>query len=285
MLSSFRDRFGTAGLVVAIIALVVALAGGAVAATDSSSGGGKATASAAKGKPGPRGKTGKTGKTGPAGPAGPQGPAGANGKDGANGSNGSNGAAGPTGPTGDKGKNGTNGFDGEVGPTGPTGTFGGIPLQAGVTQTGYWAFSMPGTQTIKDGDEVPVTVGSSEARVAISYPARITSPELYEVRFQGDPSTPQPPSPDKLGFDEACGSGTGGPGGTAANPKALPGFLCVWKFAEGLVNAKLHGICSLPSAGPCSPGRATRGTGALMSFESLAEGPASGGGTWAITGQ
>jgi hypothetical protein len=88
---AIREPFGTAGLIVAIVALVAALAGGAYAASGGS-GHGQATASAkAKAKAGPRGKTGKTG---PAGPQGAPGANGTNGKDGANGTNGTNGSAG-----------------------------------------------------------------------------------------------------------------------------------------------------------------------------------------------
>ncbi len=84
---SLRNRFGIPG-VISVIALVFAMLGGAYAA--SNNGGGKATASA-KAKRGPKGPKGATG---PAGPAGPQGPAGANGKDGSNGSAGLQGSQG-----------------------------------------------------------------------------------------------------------------------------------------------------------------------------------------------
>jgi hypothetical protein len=90
MLSSLRTRFGIPG-VISVIALVFAMLGGAYAASGGNSGS-WATASGKKaGKPGPRGKRG------PTGPTGPQGAAGANGKDGANGQNGAPGANGKDG--------------------------------------------------------------------------------------------------------------------------------------------------------------------------------------------
>jgi hypothetical protein len=87
MFSLLRNRFGIPG-VISVIALIFAMIGGAYAANNSADG--DATASAKRtstaGKRGPRGPRGKPGKEGPAGPAGPQGlqgPPGANGKDGA----------------------------------------------------------------------------------------------------------------------------------------------------------------------------------------------------------
>jgi collagen triple helix repeat protein len=107
MLSAFRKQVGSAGLIVAVIALIFALAGGAVAA--SGGGGGKATASA-KGKRGPRGPKG------PRGPAGPQGPAG---------------PAGPAGPQGNPGP------EGKTGPAGPLLA----TLPSGKTLTGQWGYA------------------------------------------------------------------------------------------------------------------------------------------------
>lgn len=115
-----KEPFGTAGLLVAIVALVFALAGGAYAAKQVG-----ATASKA-GKPGPRGKTGKTG---PAGPAGPTGPAG------------SAGAAGPKGDPGEPGAPGKNGTNGKDGKEGSPWTAGGT-LPEGATETGAWGANL-----------------------------------------------------------------------------------------------------------------------------------------------
>lgn len=276
MLSLFRDRFGAAGLVVAIIALVVALGGGALAATGGSGDGkagssdAKATASAKakKGPRGPKGAAGAKGATGPTGPAGAQGPAGSNGKDGASGSNGVNGAAGPTGPTGPKG---AAGFPGAEGPTGPTGTYGGSGLSSGVTETGYWSVYAPGTKEIEDGGNNMVTVGSPEAWANISFPDQVTSinPSEYVVSIPSEPN-----------FSTTCGTGDGGAGGTAGKPKAPPGVLCVFIIGNTLENLTLESVCAVLTC----PIEAMWRTGAFLKFNTISEGPGFGSGSWAITG-
>jgi hypothetical protein len=85
MLHRFKERFGTAGLVVALLALVLALGGTALAASGALTGKQKKEVE----------KIAK--KFQGTGPAGPQGAAGANGKDGANGTNGQAGAPGTDG--------------------------------------------------------------------------------------------------------------------------------------------------------------------------------------------
>ncbi len=87
--AALREQFGTAGLVLSVIAIVLALGGGAYAANH-------ATASKAA-KRGPRGPKGATGAAGPAGPAGPQGAAGPQGPQGNTGSEGKQGSEGPQG--------------------------------------------------------------------------------------------------------------------------------------------------------------------------------------------
>lgn len=110
-----REPFGTAGLVVAIVALVFALAGGAYAANNLGAG-------ASKAKAGPRGKTGKTGPAGPAGATGPAGPAGA------------------PGPKGAPGEAGEQGAPGAPGKEGEPWTAGGV-LPSGKSEFGVWGVS------------------------------------------------------------------------------------------------------------------------------------------------
>ncbi len=120
MFSRFRDHFGAASLIVAVVALIAALTGGAFAATGGA-GDSKAVASAkGKGKPGPRGKQGVAGPQGPAGPAGPAGSGGAKGDTGAAGANG---PAGPTGPAGAAGKTVLHGVGAPTGGIGTVGDF------------------------------------------------------------------------------------------------------------------------------------------------------------------
>jgi hypothetical protein len=103
MLNRIREQIGTAGLIVAVAALVAALSGGAYAASQSADHRSKAGVDA---------KTKKEiekyakryakafAKEGPPGPAAPAGPAGANGARGETGLTGSQGPEGPSGETG-----------------------------------------------------------------------------------------------------------------------------------------------------------------------------------------
>jgi hypothetical protein len=97
---AIREPFGTAGLIVACIALILALTGAAFAAGALTGKQKKEVEKIAKkfaGKPGTPGAQGATG---------PQGPAGANGKDGTNGKDGANGKDGTNGTNGTPGANG-----------------------------------------------------------------------------------------------------------------------------------------------------------------------------------
>lgn len=99
MLERIHRQFGTAGLVVAVVALVAALGGGAVAAT----GGGPLAASSAKKSAGLTSKQVKeveklAKKFQGTGPAGPQGQPGPKGDPGSKGEVGSRGEIGPAGP-------------------------------------------------------------------------------------------------------------------------------------------------------------------------------------------
>jgi hypothetical protein len=234
MLSPLRNRFGIPG-VIAVIALVFAMLGGAYAANNN--GGGKAIASA-KAKRGPRG---------PKGPAGPQGAAGANGKDGSNGSNGSNGATGPTGATG-KGTTGPTGPTGLTGPTGATGGTGATgfsgfteTLPSGKTETGAW--KLPQSETIVSD--------------AISFPIPLPAAlAASNVHFLGTGE----------GETATCP-------GTVADPKAIPGHLCVYSsffFAS-------EPTIGNPAA-PIGPQGAAK-SGALLGAKEIIAAT----GTWAVT--
>jgi Collagen triple helix repeat (20 copies) len=127
MLKRIHEKLGTAGLAVAVVALIAALGGVAIAAGPKlSSTQKKEVKKIAKGLV-------------PAGPTGPQGPAGA---PGAKGDPGAPGAAGAPGPPG---KNGLTGPEGPPGPPGPTETR--LPFEE--TLTGVWAFSGSKTGTVE----------------------------------------------------------------------------------------------------------------------------------------
>src|SRR3954451_2688484 len=91
-LRALHDQLGTAGLILAIIALVIALAGSAFAAQSFVTK--KQAIKIAKKYAGKRGAPGAPGAAGPGGPQGPPGPAGATGTQGGPGAPGSPGAPG-----------------------------------------------------------------------------------------------------------------------------------------------------------------------------------------------
>ena len=137
---AIREPFGTAGLIVAMIALVAALGGTALAAAKLNSTQKKEVEKIAKkyaGKPGAAGATG---------------PAGAAGKDGAAGKEGPQGTAGP------QGIQGIQGIQGKPGTTGFTKT-----LPSGETETGVWVMGpMPeGTEGFAaTGVSFPIPLGA-----------------------------------------------------------------------------------------------------------------------------
>lgn len=121
---AIREPFGTAGLIVACVALIAALGGTALAAKGALTGKQKKEVEKiAKKFAGKPGANGAPGAQGPAGPAG---------KDGTNGTNGTN---------------GTDGAPGARGPEGSPWTAGGV-LPTGKTETGSWAVNAPPEQAV-----------------------------------------------------------------------------------------------------------------------------------------
>ena len=226
MFSTLRTRFGIPG-VISVIALVFAMFGGAYAASNSS-GGGKATASA-KAKKGPRGPKGATGPAGPAGPAGPQG---AKGDAGANGSNGAPGAAGQSvkaenalpdpshceegGSKFTVGATTTYACNGGQGPQGPKGdpwTAGGkLPKDA--TETGAYVVSSAGVNGAPGAHLESVSNMVYDA-ISFDVPLASTLDSTHAIIV-----------PDG-GSNATCT-------GSASNPTAPSGFLCVYEGEKSL---------------------------------------------------
>ncbi len=249
MFSIFRNRFGVPG-VISVIALVFAMFGGAYAASNSS-GGSKATASAKakKGPRGPRGPKGPPGATGPTGPQGPAGPAGANGKDGANGADGQSVTVTSL-PTGQCAN----------GQGGAKFTVGGQEAEACNGETGF-------TESLPEGK---TETGTFAVQAEEGGPAPIV-PISFNI-------------PLAAGLDQAHVHFVTAPGGSctgsASNPTAASGHLCVYKsIGNGLVISATEGFIkpdfSDLGAGP---------TGTLLGFEAPTAPVSTVFGAWAVTG-
>jgi hypothetical protein len=216
---AIREPFGTAGLIVACIALVLAMGGAAFAAAKLNPTQKKEVEKIAKKN---AGKPGAPGATGPQGPQGTPGAAGGAGKEGAQGPPGTNGQS-PKGTPfpGSKGTCTEGGIEYKVGSetnlvcNGKKGSPAEYPetLPSGKTETGTWL----ATGSVPEG-EVPNAA-------SISYPLRLAAPSekvVYLTRAQTVASTTTP--------IEGCEFEAGNP---AAKPVAPAGQLCVFTVSEG----------------------------------------------------
>jgi hypothetical protein len=286
MFSWIRRRVTYANVAVTL-ALVFAMSGGAFAVT-SKGGGSSATAVATKKKAktkvlrGPRGPQGLPGPAGPAGPAGPQGPKGETGTAGKNGEPGKNGENGAPGTAGANGKSVTlaaepKGANCEEGGTkvevegnaaskkyvcnGSPWTAGGT-LPSGKTLKGVWSL----IGVAPKGFEEPG--GSLEEATLVA-----------SVSF-GIPLSAAP----TVNYIPVGGPVPSGCSGTAANPNAASGNLCVFAQEEGndATALPLPMICpvadctgfSVKGAEPFGFGLATL---------AKVKGEVGNAGTWAVT--
>jgi Collagen triple helix repeat (20 copies) len=264
--------------VAATMALVFALTGGAVAASSHGGGGSGSgspskasvasahyTAAAAKkkskaparGPAGPKGATGATGATGAAGATGPAGAPGAKGENGAAGINGINGTNGEKGETGPQGPPGNEGEPGAIHPGNPVGSA--EPLPAEATETGSWSFG-----------RYPAEVATGEfLYTALSFPiplkAALASTNVHYIDIAGQ-ELPAGVAPTE------CGT----PAGTAEDPKASPGNLCVYEARSGGGGMTFQFI---EKSGSEAEGAST--AGAILVMKGGAESFAWG--TWAVT--
>lgn len=203
MLQRIHGKLGTAGFILSIVALVAALGGGAYAASGGLTGKQKKEVEQISKKF--AGKKGATGATGAVGPAGSKGDAGA---PGAQGAAGTPGAAGAAGKPGEKGKEGS------------PWTAGGV-LPELKTETGTFAYA------------AALSAGRPTALAPISFTIPLAAPlaDGHVHLLTGDGT-------EEITFNEAseefeakaptgCGNALN-PVGTAANPQAAPGQLCVY---------------------------------------------------------
>jgi hypothetical protein len=273
-INAIREPFGTAGLIIACIALVAALGGTALAAAKLNSKQKKEVEKIAKkfaGKPGTNGATG---------PAGPTGPAGANGKDGANGTNGTNGSPGPSGvsPTGAnftgsktvgsttcaeggieyKGASTNLVCNGAKGTTGFTKT-----LPSGETEKGTWSVLYHATEA--------ALPGSSAISFTIPLAKGVLPHLVGPEEGEGEPNENLP----------------AGCLGNYTTPGAEKGNLCA--FAQTEENAGKYATLFnflLPGTTEGTfPNQKTGTAGAVVVFQSESEGNVSAVGTWAVTAE
>jgi len=231
MLSRIHNKLGTAGLVVAIVALVAALGGAAWAASDNHLSGGekKEVKKIAKSFQGQ-------------GPVGPQGPAGAPGKAGAAGAAGAKGATGARGATGAKGATGTTGATGEsgtAGATGATGTFGSEPLPSGQTLKGIFGSGGEGFNRVPVSFPVRVSPAPTAVIAFELFPGFVLGKKLKENEIETFGPHPNPESEeeaieDKEAYENACP-------GSFSEPKAgEPAVLCIYEEEVGSVTNAIN---------------------------------------------
>lgn len=263
MFSALQKRFGTASMVVAILALVAALAGGAWAASGALTGKQKKEVEKIAKK-----FSGKPGAIGPIGPAGAAGAAG---------------AQGPPGPQGAQGPQGQQGSPGAAGKEGSPWTVGGT-LPSGKTETGTWSLAREEGATLQS-ITIPISFPIPLAAPLGEPEVHLIAPTGEELFLEGIEIKQRPPT--------KCG-GALTPPGTAAKPAAAPGNLCVYvtqtspstvgeekMVTELIVNpgdtCEEFGCAALASG----PGAGTSTVGALVWV--LESAPWKGWGTWAVT--
>jgi len=202
----FHDRFGTAGVVLGVIALILALGGSAIAA-----------------KGGLTGKQEKEVKAIAKKFAGKPGAAGANGT---NGTNGEKGAKGDTGAPGAPGSNGTDGTSAEATPfTGSKGPIGGVTCTAG------------GLEVKSGAATTLVCNGKNGTNGTTGFTETLPSEESLYGHWAGYGSEasmsaisfgiPLSTAPTGVVVGASGNAGEGCPG-TAAAPAASPGKLCIY---------------------------------------------------------
>ena len=281
----FKDRFGTAGVVLGVITLILALGGSAIAASKLTGPQKKEVAKIAKKE------AQKYANSNPGAP-GTAGTNGTNGKDGTNGTNGIDGEDGEAGADGDDGDsvtssaasagecanggtkftaaNGTskacNGAPGAPGPEGSPWTAGGT-LPPTKTEAGSWYMTID--------REIPAFGGLISGTDVVSFPIPLAvglPPEKTLIVEKDE-------SPVKASCDDGVGT-PAGPG----HPEADPGFLCVFVGSSALPIPEGILIFPAENASLTTGGASTAGARLI----GLAEEPADKGteawGTFAVTG-
>lgn len=261
MISRIHEKLGTAGFLISIVALVVALTGGAYAASGGLNGKQKKEVEKIAKK-----FAGAPGAPGTPGAAGSKGDNGAAGSNGTNGTNGANGTSVTT--TAIPTSSATCGHNGGVevksaSPTqnvcnGTTGFAESLPSEK--TETGTWSYG-------------PVPTGANHVRFQVSFPTPLATGVHVAVHYIKLVETEPGSEEFELGHPTAeCP-------GTAAHPEAVPGNLCLY----AAIGTEEPGATTLSSIDPISgEGGKAGAVGAAVTFFGNTAG-SQGFGDWAVT--
>jgi len=262
-------KLGTAGLIVAVCALVLSLLGGAYAATSSKKGKSKSLTTAQVKKIAKQ-EAMKYANSNPGAP-------------GANGTNGTPGEKGEKGDKGDPGDNGKSVTEAGATPAECAGVAGGVKytLEGG------------STTTVCDGKEgspwtaggtLPANATETGGWVIQDLAAATFSKVSTAISFAIPLATALPASKVQYNAPGYDGSAKSNPAqehcpGTVAAPKAAAGYLCVYASVAENVNSFIAGLVIEKLDGT---GEGASTTGALLSFLAESSG-LFGTGTWAVT--
>jgi hypothetical protein len=290
MLTRIHQRLGTAGFLIAIVALVAALGGSALAASGALTGKQKKEVEKIAKKY--AGKPGANGANGAPGPAGAPGPKGDGGAAGTNGTNGTSVTATAV-TTSETGKcSGHGGAEFKAGSgtatfacNGQTGFTETLP--SGKTETGTWAIA-------ETSDLTDATYAALSFPIPVDVKEGASGPEAENTAWIFSETQV---SAGKFGKDEASGLVNGctpgesgcldtGCRGTAAEPEAPPGTLCVYTVtgagatgSEGTPEVRAVAPFAFNGYGPTGAlivGPTLKGTAATpVTIEQF--------GTWAVT--
>jgi Collagen triple helix repeat (20 copies) len=241
MMSKLHDRLGTAGFVIALIALVAALGGGAYAASGGLTGKQKKEVEKISKKY--AGKPGAKGKQGPAGTSGPKGDTGAAGANGTSGSAGTKGEPGGRGEEGEPGESGLNGksvLNGTTVPGAGLGTTGDFYIDTATNEIyGPKAGTNWGTPTSLKGESgFTETLPSGKTETGVYAAGAEAGGFFLEELIFKELSFPIPLAAGieadhvkiVTGSAPAECENASHPGlASEANPEAAPGYLCIFQ--------------------------------------------------------
>lgn len=256
MFAKLHQRFGTAGLVVAVMALVVALAGTAIAAGGLTKSQEKQVKKIAKKYAGKNGKDGAPGATGAQGPKGDTGAPGAAGKDGTNGTNGTDGEDGRSVQIGTA-------TVGECPDGGATVQKEGEPVSKKAVcngKTGFTEFLPSGETETGAWGTFGTAAGPTATPISFNIPLE-EAPEMKLVK-EG-----------KIGTENAAAC----PGYDEGVPTAEEGFLCIY------VSNESGGVFELAFDPTQKEAAGTAKSGAVLLLLLNGSGPIFG--TWAVTAE